>query len=178
MPAIACSATQATGAVATAACLYSGTGGAGGYTYYYNDGTSTACVDSAALCTQGSVGVSSSTIWGAGFGFSVANSDGSAVTLSATGLTFAAAGTSLPTGLQIGLVSSTGPCATTNGCCYRPTAVAGATIPWKDFVPSCYSGATDAGSFAPSDGLTKLEFQVVAGTAAQTYNYCITSLSF
>jgi hypothetical protein len=184
-PALACSATAATGAVATTSCFHSDGKSAGGYAFYYNDGTSTSCVNSSELCTTGSVGVSSSTIWGAGFGVNVnqvmGGGDAGSPTLSSSGLTWAVAGSAPPGTIQIGITAASGPCKATpsgGGCCFRPTTMSGGTIPWSSFIPACYNGASDAGSFSPSDGLVNVQFQVVAGTTAQTYNYCVTSLSY
>jgi hypothetical protein len=96
-------------------------------------------------------------------------------------LTWGIGGSSPPTALRIVVTSASGPCSSTatggNGCCANATGTSG-TIKWSSFYPSCWNGASDAGTFSPADGLLKVQFQVVAGSAAQTYNYCVTSLTY
>jgi hypothetical protein len=166
--------------------MYSGgTGKGGGYTFYFGDGTSTACVDTGALCTTGTTAVVNPptySLYGAGFGIGVNTATGTALTLASGGLTWAISGSGLPAnGIQIGINSASGPCSGTNGCCYRPpmSMMTGSTIPWSKFVTDCFDTTPDGGTFnSASDGLLQIKFQVISGAATDAYNYCVTSLSY
>lgn len=184
-----CDATKAAGALAVSACYYTGTAGtaAMGYVYPYGDGTSTACVDSAALCGKGSVGAQNPptySIYGSGFGVNVNQASGAttsgSVTPTASGLTWAVSGTIPAGGLQISITAGTGPCAAASGCCFRPAAgtMSGMTS-WSSFTQACYNPPAEAGAgLSMADGISKINFQGVSGMAASTYDFCVTALSF
>jgi hypothetical protein len=194
--ATSCSATQLAGALSLSNCFYTSANPSTmgeGYAYVFGDGTSTVCLDSSAFCTKGQVGSSSMTgIYGAGIGVNVNESSGGAaagtVTPTATGLTYTLAGAIAPTnGIQISIVSDAGPCTAASsggvGCCAR-IGLAGtlpltATIPWSSFVPGCYNAA-DAGTtgFQPSEGIDQINFQVIAGTAPTSYDFCLLQLAY
>jgi hypothetical protein len=186
MPAIACSAAVTSGAVATANCFYTGTKG-GGSNFYFADGMgSTACVDANALCSKGTTAAQGSppnySIYGAGFGFQVNQTsnygDAGSPTLGAS-LSWAVSGTPPPS-FRIGISAFSGPCSGSSGCCYQTAAGAmSGTIMWNQFVTDCWDGASaDGGTFSTSDGLFEIKFQANAGSAATSYDYCVTSISY
>lgn len=181
-PVLACSATKASGAVALSSCFYTGTGSAGGYAYYFGDTMSTSCVNSDSLCGSGNVVMADSAYkyYGSGFGISLdqtsGGGDAGAYTSTASGLTWAVSG-SAPS-FQISVVAASGPCATAAGCCYRPTGTSG-TIPWGSFTTTCYNPGEAGAGFAASAGLLKINFQTSSNmTGAQTFNYCLTTLTY
>ena len=183
-----CDATNAGSAQAASNCYYTGTTGtaAMGYVYPYGDGTSTACVDSAAICGKGSVGAANPptySVYGSGFGINVNQASGAStsgsVTPTATGLTWAVSGTMPLYGIQISITAGTGPCAAASGCCFRPaTTATSGTTPWSMFTQACFNPAEAGAGLSGSDQISKINFQAISGTAATTFDFCVTSLAF
>jgi hypothetical protein len=191
MTATSCAATQATGALALSNCFYTSANPSTmgeGYAYVFGDGTSTVCLDSTKFCTKGNVGASSATVYGAGIGVSLNQSSGggtaATVTPTATGLSYSIS--SMPAnGLQISITSDTGACTAAAspsgaGCCTRlaGTAATSGTIPWNSFVPGCFNADAGTTGFAPSEGLDKLTFQVIAGMTATAFDFCLNQLAY
>jgi hypothetical protein len=189
--ATSCAATMAASALSLSNCFYTSANPSTmgeGYAYVFGDGTSSVCLDSTKFCTKGSVGISSSTVYGAGIGVSLNQSSGggtaATVTPTATGLSYSIS--AMPAnGLQISITSDTGACTAAAspsgaGCCTRLTgsAPASGTIPWNSFVPGCFNADAGTTGFAPSEGLDKINFQVIAGTAATPFDFCLTQLSY
>ena len=161
--------------------------GSGGYAFQLVDcataGCSTACVDSTTLCGAGTTGVQNATytIYGSGFGFDVSEGVGTGakptITPTATGLSYSV--DSLPTnGLQIVLSSPAFPASA--GPCYliKPGGAATGTILWGSFNTKCYDNPPDGTPFTQASGITGINFQVPATTAASTWNFCVTAISF
>jgi hypothetical protein len=181
--------------VTTSACFYNGgTGKGGGYTFNYGDNSggacpgSTSCVNPANLCTTGATVAhgTSYACYGNGFGVNLyqtsGGGDAGAVTSTAAGLTWALTGTVPPNGVQISITAPSGPCSSANnGCCVQVTTTltsgTSTTTPWSSFKPYCYL-ADAGGGFTPTDGLNQIQFQALSGTTTQTYDYCVTTLTY
>jgi hypothetical protein len=155
----------------------------GGYAYAYQDtGGSTACLDQTALCGSGTTGVAAgSTVWGAGIGFNLNQAKATSSTsppinpyaVTGSGITYALS--NLPaTGARI-TISDTSTSPTTDYC--APITSASGTVKWATFNTACWddSGTTLAG--APTTA-THVNFQVNAGSAAGTFDFCVTAVSF
>jgi hypothetical protein len=114
--------------------------------------------------------------YGAGIGANVGQAmDGgvsSAVTISGTGLKYSV--TSVPAaGMEIEIKALVG--GVTTDYCYV-TTVASSTIPWGDFTEKCTSAPPGA-AFAGTS-ITGVSFQARASeTAAEAYDFCVTSLT-
>jgi hypothetical protein len=157
--------------------------GLGGYAYAYQDsGGSTACVDATAFCGEGTTvaqGIASyTTTWGAGIGISIdqalfSDLEGVVVPTSA-GLSYAVSNIPM-NGLRINLKTPAFPL--TSEPCAQITETTG-TIPWNSFSTTCWTEASDAGVFSPSDGITDIQFQVMTTPEESSWDFCVTSLSF
>jgi hypothetical protein len=154
----------------------------GGYAYSYNDGMgSTACLDSTAFCGSGSTAVATPTVtvWGAGLGFSLNQAlasgstsppiDSYAGPTADTGITYTLSG--LPgQGMRL-IINDNG----TDYC--APLTTASGTVPWATFNTECWSGAGTALTGAPQVA-THVQFQVTAASATESFDFCVTAVSF
>jgi len=52
-----------------------------------------------------------------------------------------------------------------------------ATVPWSSFNTTCYTPAMGVALTGPPTA-TQIKFEVPSGTAAQAFNFCVTSLKF
>jgi hypothetical protein len=152
----------------------------GGYAYSYADtGGSTACVDTIALCGMGTTGLqtpaNSMTVWGAGFGVNLNQGMGTMTpgVCAATGggIAYALTGALPPQGMRI-VIDNAGKdyCA--------PLAATSGTVPWSAFNTQCWAPAGGVGLTGAPTMATHLQFQVNAGAAAGTFDFCVTSLKF
>jgi hypothetical protein len=152
----------------------------GGYAYSYDDKMgSTACLDSTAYCGSGSTGVATATgtVWGAGIGSSLNQAMATGpqsppvnpYAVTGSGVTYAL--DNLPAqGMRL-VIDQGG-----SDYCAPITAASG-TVKWSSFNTKCWDGSGTSLSAAPSTA-THLQFQVTAGTAAASFNFCVTSVSF
>jgi hypothetical protein len=153
--------------------------GNGGYAYAYDDGAgSTNCMDANAMCTSGTTGAMSSTVWGAGIGVNLNQAQGTATnpnppvgSLAATGVGIGYSISSLPPqGARIAIDSNgTDYCAVLTG--------SSGTVPWSAFNTKCWNGSGTSLTGAPSVA-THIEFQVPATAAATPFAFCVDSVSF
>jgi hypothetical protein len=157
--------------------------GDGGYSYFYTDKTSTACVRADALCGKGSTAVADTmgTIWGAGIGLNLNQMSGAmaynvfAVPMSAKGISYGLS--ALPTqGARLQI--DNGGSASTGGTdyCYALQAATG-TVTWADFNSKCWDNSGTALS-GPPQTATHIAVQVTAVSTATPFDFCVTSLSF
>jgi hypothetical protein len=156
--------------------------GDGGYGFAYDDMVaSTSCVLSTALCGAGSTGVASTTVWGGGIGFNLNQAmatgsmsppvDAYPIPTTATGITYALS--SLEGTMRIVLTTSDAP----DGYGYTLTAASG-TVPWASFNTTPWAPATGTALTGAPQNAQAIEFEVVAGAAPTSFNFCVTSVSF
>jgi hypothetical protein len=112
-------------------------------------------------------------VWGAGFGFNLSPDTTTTTTvevqLAGAGVTVALS--SLPTGAEARVQVTVG---TTDYCAKMTTA--SQTLKWADFNSKCWDKSGTALTAAPKTA--KIQFQASSGTAAGTFDFCVTSLSF
>jgi hypothetical protein len=177
-----CTATVASGAIPlTSNYLASSVIADGGYAFAYSDGMSTACVNSNALCATGQTAVQSMTVYGSGVGFNLNQmmATGSASppinTYSVMGLGITYSLSNLPSqGGRLAIGDSDG----TSGTDYCATLPgASGTILWAQFNTKCWD---NSGTFltGPPSNPTHIEFQIPAGAAAASFDFCVDSVSF
>jgi hypothetical protein len=147
----------------------------GGYAYSYDDGTSTACVDSTALCGTGVTGTTnrSGTVYGAAIGVNLNQAMGATSTgpFAVTGSGIAYALDNLPSqGMRI-IIDQGGA-----DYCATLTTVA-ATVPWSRFNTKCWDNTGIALIIAPTTA-THINFEVTAVKTAEMYAFCVMSVSF
>jgi hypothetical protein len=149
-----------------------------GYGFTFTDGKgSTACMTPESLCAAGTTGAQDPptySVWGAGFGFNLSpattETTSVPVQLSGTGVTVTVS--SLPTGAELRVQVNVG---TTAYCAKMTTATQ--TIPWSSFNSTCWA-PTPAGALAGAPNTPNIQFQASSGTAAGTFDFCVTALSF
>ncbi len=156
--------------------------GAGGYVYWYNDGVSTSCVDSASLCGAGTTTMSQTTdagtLYGGGIGINLNQlkngGDGGALVPTGSALTYAV--TAIPTyGLQINLTDP-------GGKIFAYSIPAGGapqgTIPWSSFNTLGYDNPIPPSgqAFSTSDTIIQINFQAPSGAQPAHWSFCVTSL--
>jgi hypothetical protein len=142
-----------------------------GYLYVYSDGTSTICAGPDSLCASGTTGVADTAgkIWGAGVGINLDKAEPPAdVQLSGTGMTYALS--SLPTQGLRAQVTVGG-----KDYCVKLASASG-TVAWTDFNTACWDNSGTKLTGAPKTA--HLGFQVTAATAAGTFDFCVTKVSF
>jgi hypothetical protein len=142
-----------------------------GYLYVYSDGTSTICAGPDNLCASGTTGAADTTgkIWGAGVGINLDKADPPPdVQLSGTGMTYALS--SLPTQGMRAQVS-----VGSKDYCVKLTSASG-TVAWTDFNTACWDNSGTKLTGAPKT--PHIGFQVTAATAAGTFDFCVTKVSF
>ena len=143
-----------------------------GYTYKFVDsGGSKICMDPNSLCAVGSTGVADTagTVYGAGIGFNLDKSTTpAAVPLPGTGVTVTLS--SVPTqGMRLQVhVGKDDYCAVLKA--------SGTAVPWTDFSTTCWN--TTGTKLAAGSSSTQLGFEVTAGTAAATFDFCVKSVTF
>ena len=142
-----------------------------GYIYVYADGSpSKVCAAAESLCASGSTGAADTkgTIWGAGFGFNLDKSaTPAAVQLAGTGITYALS--AMPTqGMRVTVTVGT------TDYCAKLSAASG-TVAWTDFNTACWDNSGTKLTAAPST--PHVGFQVTAGTAAGTFDFCVKSVT-
>ena len=135
-------------------------------------GTSVGCLAEGQFCGSGTTGIKNGAItYGAGIGANLGqSSDGGAtgaVTVSASGLTYAVSSVP-PNSMEIEIKDGT------TTYCYITTLAAG-TVPWASFVEKCTS--TPVGAAFAGTSITGLSIQAKAGAAAAPYDFCVTALS-
>jgi hypothetical protein len=152
--------------------------GNGGDVYAYDDGTSTACVDSTALCVAGVTGAASSTVWGAGVNINLNQSMASGsppnpFTVTGTGIYYSVS--TIPSqGLRLNIGNLSG----TSGTDYCTVlSTPSGTVPWSKFNTSCWDNSGTYLTDAPS-GPLHVAFGVPATAAATPFSFCVDSVSF
>jgi hypothetical protein len=174
-----CRAPVVDGAIPFVICQQSGIG-AGGGAFEYDDGVSTACVDSTAFCGAGTTTIGQAVdggayLYGSAIGVAV-NGNGSAVMPSGSALGYALSAIP-PYGIQINLNAPNG-----GFYCFRIPADAGTsgTVPWRSFNSQCYTDPlpADAGVFSASNPVIGISFQVNSGPEPASWSFCVTSLSY
>jgi hypothetical protein len=176
-----CAATVSPGAIALTSHYLPGSVIAdGGYPYAYDDGMgSTACLDSAALCTTGTTAVTnaSGSIWGAGLGIQLNQAMATGTASPAVG-TYAATGTGITYALSdlpsqgMRMVIDDGG---TDYC--APLGAASGTVDWASFNTKCWDDSGTSLSGPPATA-THIQFQVTADASATPFNFCVTSVAF
>jgi hypothetical protein len=154
----------------------------GGYAYAYNDMMgSTACLDMSALCGMGTTGVATptGTVWGAGIGFSLNQAMATsmmsppinpyAVATTETGITYTLS--NFPSqGMRL-IINNSG----TDYC--APITAASGTVTWSSFNTKCWDNSGTALTAAPQ-AATHIQFQVTAGNASASFDFCVTAVKF
>jgi hypothetical protein len=141
---------------------------------------SSACIDSTALCATGSTAIANSTgtIWGAGLGFNLNQTMGTATnsnptinTLAATGTGIAYSLSNLPAqGMRIQIDNG--------GTTYcTPISAASGNVNWAAFNTKCWDNSGSFLTGAPTTA-THVEFQVTADAATTPFNFCVLSVGF
>jgi hypothetical protein len=156
--------------------------GMGGYSYNYADKMgSMACNDANALCGAGMTAAKDTAgmIWGAGIGFNLNQmmATGSAsppinmfaVPTTAKGIAYGLS--ALPTQGARLIIDQAGA-----DYCFTMAAGTG-NVPWAMFNTKCWDNSGTALTGAPSMA-THIQFQVNAATAAGSFDFCVTSVSF
>jgi hypothetical protein len=177
----ACTAAVSSGAIAlTSNYLAASVIADGGYAYAYNDGHSTACLDSTAVCGTGTTAVADAagTIWGAGVGFNLNQGQATSTNPNPTVNTYAATGTGItyalsnlpPQGMRIVIDNG--------GADYCvPIAAASGTVSWGSFNTKCWDNSGAFLTGAPTTA-THILFQVTADAAATPFTLCVTHVAF
>jgi hypothetical protein len=152
----------------------------GGYAYAYEDkGGSTACLDSTSLCGMGTTGVAAgSTVWGAGIGLNLNQAQATSSTsppintyaVTGSGITYSLSNLP-PQGMRLTIDNG----GTTDFC--APITAASGTVKWATFNTACWDDSGTALTGAPT-AATHINFQVDAGTASGTFDFCVTAVSF
>jgi hypothetical protein len=170
---IACSAPVVTGAIALEGCVPTTlTNNANAYVVAVGDGTSTACVDTNALCAQGMTAAQNVSF--SNYGSGIAIGLGTAgVTASGTALSYAVSSIP-PRGLQISVTSG--------GTQYYyevdATGSPSGTIPWASFNTLGYDTPSEGGPFSPTGAsITSVGLLANSGPAAASWSFCITTLT-
>jgi hypothetical protein len=114
------------------------------------------------------------TVWGAGFGFSLSplTTETTAVPVQLSGSGVTVTVSSLPTGADLRVQVNV---AGTAYCAKMTTTTQ--TIPWTSFNSTCWTPTT-AGALAGAPNTPNIQFQASSGTAAGTFDFCVTALSF
>jgi hypothetical protein len=153
--------------------------GMGGYAYGYADtGGSTACVDATSFCGMGiSAAINPPTYsnFGGGIGVNIDQAMG----------TGTAANSYAPTGAGVTYTLSNLPAAGvrmvigngTNDYC-APLVSATGTVTWAEFNTKCYDTPPDGLALTSAPPTVHVEFQVPSVAAAQSWDFCVTALSF
>lgn len=160
--------------------------GMGGYAYAYSDmsvgGPSNACVDSNALCGSGSSGpantmavgtVAAYGYYGGGIGVNLNQAMGAGTTMmtyTATGAGVTYALSVLPAGARL-VIDNAG-----TDYCANLTSASG-TVMWSSFNTKCYDSPADGTALAAAPSATHVEFQVPASMTAETWAFCVTTLT-
>lgn len=176
MYAMPCSAAVAAGAITLANCVANTIFPmmSGSYVSAYGDGTSTACVDTMALCATGMSTAKNTT--GSLYGSGITITIPTGFTPSGTGLGYTLS--ALPTyGLQISVTDTAG-----NQYFFEipaGTTTLSGTVLWGTFNTHGDLGMTvpDGGPYSTAAGLTSIGFQANTGTAAASWTFCLTSLT-
>jgi hypothetical protein len=169
----------------------------GGYAYAYSDsmtdaGTSTACIDSTALCVTGVTDVSGGSDYGAGLGINLnqaqqgttCDTPANSITVPAAsvGISYALSGTVVATSGLIAIGNYDGVNALEVGknedYCATITELSG-TIPWTQFSSqTCGDDLGDLPLTGPPTAPTHIQFKLPPGPTAFPFNFCVTSLAF
>jgi hypothetical protein len=148
-----------------------------GYDFSFSDGKgSTICLSASSLCAAGTTAAQDPptySVWGAGFGFNLSPDTTATTTVEVqlAGAGVSVALSSLPTGAEARVQVTVG---TTDYCAKMTTATQ--TLAWTSFNTKCWDNTGTALTAAPKTG--KIQFQASSGTAAGTFDFCVTSLSF
>jgi hypothetical protein len=112
-------------------------------------------------------------VYGAGFGFNLSPDTTLATTVEVqlAGAGVSVAVSSLPTGADLRIQVNVGGA---DYCAKMTTATQ--TLAWTAFNTKCWDNTGTALTAAPKTG--KIEFQASSGTAAGSFDFCVTSLSF
>jgi hypothetical protein len=150
-------------------------------------GLSTFCIDPENICVAGTTGVGPPMYVcnGAGFGLNIGQTMGSSATgmmaapAGSTGITYALS--NLPTitggGMRIQVTTVSG--GATPYC--SPITAASGSVTWASFIQMCYNPAATQGPALPAAGPSDIQnvgFTIDDGSAAGTYNLCLTGISF
>jgi hypothetical protein len=180
-----CGATVTSGAIALTSNYLPATVIAdGGYAYAYSDGTSTACIDSTNMCTQGMTTVANATgsLYGAGIGFNLNQAMSTSTAMTAintytpTGVGISYTVSSLPPqGLRLAIGDYVSATQGTDYCAILSTT--SGTVPWAAFNSKCYD---NTGTFlsGPPVNPIHMEFQIPSGTVAEPFDFCVDSVAF
>ena len=148
-----------------------------GYNFSFTDGkTSTVCMSPESLCAAGVTGAQDPPAysdWGAGFGFNLSPDTTltSIVELQLPGTGVSVTVSSLPTGADMRVQVTV---AGTDYCAKMTTA--SATLAWTSFNTKCWDNSGTALPGAPKTA--KIQFQAASGTAAGSFDFCVTALTF
>jgi hypothetical protein len=161
----------------------------GGYAFAYYDNQkdptcgSKSCVEMTSLCTSGSVVAQnppSYSCYGAGIGINLNQMQGSmamgdyAVPMSSTGVHYAVSSLPNITGGGLRVIITAGG---TDYCAQVNSAMG--EVMWSQFNSKCYDSPPDGMTLSgPPQMATQLKFQVASGTAAGTFDFCVTEVSF
>ena len=150
-----------------------------GYNFTFVDptGKSTICMTPESLCGAGTTGAQDPpaySVWGAGFGFNLSplTTETTAVPVQLSGSGVTVTVSSLPTGADLRVQVNVGG---TAYCAKMTTATQ--TLPWTSFNSTCWT-PTPAGALAGAPNTPNIQFQASSGTAAGTFDFCVTALSF
>jgi hypothetical protein len=153
----------------------------GGYSFSFDDGTSTVCALPSAFCATGSTAAADTMgkNWGAGVGVNLnqAMATGSssppvnayAVPTTAKGISYGLS--NLPTQGGRIVIDNGG----TDYC--STLQAASAQVTWAKFNTKCWDNSGTALS-APPATATHIEFEVDAVTAATPFDFCVTAIGF
>jgi hypothetical protein len=149
--------------------------GNGGFAYAFSDMVgSSVCVSGAGFCGAGTTGAASATTWGAGIGVNLNQMPNSTVVgtyaapMASAGVTYTLS--SLPTGTVYMIIDNGGT------PYYATLAAPSGSIPWSMFKTTPWEADASAPLGGPPQMATHLQIQLSSGTAANTFNFCVTSL--
>jgi hypothetical protein len=149
--------------------------GNGGFAYAFSDMVgSSVCVSGAAFCGAGTTGAATATTWGAGIGVNLNQMPTSTVVgtyaapMASAGVTYALS--SLPTGTVYMIIDNAGT------AYYATLATASGSIPWSMFKSTPWAPDASAPLGSPPQMATHLQIQLSAGTTANPFSFCVTSL--
>lgn len=168
----------AAGSITFTPANYWGNIAMGGYGYAFSDGTSWACLNPGAFCGAGSTAPMSSTVWGAGIGINLNQMPGSMtpgnymVPANSPGISYTLS--SVPSGTVYLMIDDNGPM----NNYYATITSAAATVPWSMFQSKPWQLDASAGLSGPPQAATHVQFQMSAGTATNSFAFCVTSLKF
>jgi hypothetical protein len=167
--------TVAPGALTYAPPYYIASIGNGGFVFAFSDqGGSTACVSGAGFCGSATTGLASATVWGAGIGVDLNQMPTSitpgiyAAPMASSGVTYALS--SAPTGTVYLVIDNAGT------AYYATITAASGSVPWAMFGTTPWATATNKPLAGPPQMATRLQIQLSAGTAASSFNFCVTAL--